>query len=260
MMELGGSLRALEALEHRRFPQLALSAYLPTGTGGGHFYYRALLEDLARPALPGLSPREATALARERARVEAALEKHRFYSPAVAVFSSAPSRFLRLWHLSGSTPGRLTLAERLDLAPLRHQLVERPPSLAAVVDKHEARLFAVTLDELRELGQLEGLPINHHKQGGWSAASFQRREHEHARWNLGQVARALVGLQRRDGYRRLILAGPPEARAQLRALLPASARRFLVAEGTAPLHAAWNDLAHRLRTLDERSRRPVVAS
>jgi Bacterial archaeo-eukaryotic release factor family 10 len=259
MMERDGSLRALEALEHRRFPQLAISAYLPTDAGGGHFYYRALLEDLARPLLPGLSPGEARAMARERARVETALEKHRFGSPAVAVFSSAPSRFLRLWRLSESTAGRLTLAERLDLAPLRRQLLERPPSLAAVVDKREVRLFAVALDELRELGQLEGLPINHHRQGGWSAASYQRREDEHARWNLGQVARSLERLLLRGGYRRLILAGPPEARAQLRALLSAPARRLLVAEGTAPVHAGWNDLARRLRTLDERSRRPAVA-
>lgn len=254
MMERDSSRRVLEGLEKQRFPQLALSAYLPTASGGGHSYYRALLEDLARPMLPGLEPEAGKALERELALVQAALEKHRFDSPALAVFSCGPSHFLRLWRLSDPLRGRLTLAEGLDLAPVRRQLLERPPALAAVVDKQEGRLFTLILHELREVVQLEGWHINHHKQGGWSAASWQRREDEHARSNLGQVAEALVGLVRRDGYRRLILAGPPEARAQLAAQLPPYARRLLVAQGTVPVRAAWNDLVHRLLVLDERSR------
>ncbi|MBO0687891.1 MAG: hypothetical protein J2P45_32470 [Candidatus Dormibacteraeota bacterium] len=260
MMERDCSRRALEALEKQRFPELALSAYLPTEPGGGHSYYRALLEDLARPMLPGLEPGEGRALDRELALVQAALEKHRFDSPALAVFSCGPRHFLRLWRLSEPLPGRLTLAEGLDLVPVRRQLLERPPALAAVVDKQEGRLFTLILHELTEVVQLEGRHINHHKQGGWSATSWQRREDEHARSNLGRVAATLVSLIRRGGYRRLILAGPPEARARLAAQLPPHARRLLVAQGTVPVRADWNDLVHRPQTLDERSRLQAAAS
>ena len=54
----------------------------------------------------------------------------------------------------------------------------------------------------------------------------------------------------RHGYRRLILAGPLEARAELKSLLPASALKLLAAEGSVPMYATGNELAARLRSLD----------
>src|SRR5262249_36820025 len=116
-----------------------------------------------------------------------------------------------------------------------------------------ARLYALILDELTEVGHLEGLPIRRHKQGGWSATAFQRRQDEHARGNLSDVAGALTRLLERDGYRRLILAGPPEARCALKALLPASELGLLTAEGSIPMYASGNELAVRLRALDRQA-------
>src|SRR5205814_3923962 len=116
-------------------PELALSAYLPTDQGAGHNYYRALLDDLARADLHKPSAPERTALQRELPGVLAALEKHRFDCPSVAVLSCQPRRFLRIWRLAEQVPGRLAVAELLDLAPIRLQLFAHPPALAAVVDK-----------------------------------------------------------------------------------------------------------------------------
>jgi hypothetical protein len=53
----------------------------------------------------------------------------------------------------------------------------------------------------------------------------------------------VAALLRRNGYRRLILAGPREARAELKSLLPASALKLLTAEGAVPLHATGNEPA-----------------
>lgn len=250
MMEADVSPQALSSLAALRFPELALSAYLPTDQGAGHNYYRALLDDLARADLHKLSGPERTALQRELPRVLAALEKHRFDCPAVAVLSCRPRRFLRIWRLAEQVPGRLAVAEQLDLAPIRLQLFAHPPALAAVVDKRQARLYALVLDELTEVGRVEGLDIRRHRQGGWSAAALQRRQDEHARWNLGRVAGTVAALLRRNGYRRLILAGPREARAELKSLLPAPALKLLTAEGAVPLYATGNELAGRLRSLD----------
>ena len=232
------------------FPELALSAYLPTDQGAGHNYYRALLDDLARADLHKLTEAERTALQRELPEVLAALEKRRFACPAVAVFSCQPREFLRTWRMVEPVPGRIAVADVLDLAPIRLQLFEHPPALAAVVDKRQARLYALALDELEEVGHIEGLPIRRHKQGGWSATALQRRQDEHARWNLGEVAGAVAELLERDGYRRLILAGPLEARAELKGMLPAAALKLLTAEGSVPLYASGNELAARLRGLD----------
>jgi hypothetical protein len=95
-----------------------------------------------------------------------------------------------------------------------------------------------------------GLPIRRHRQGGWSATALQRRQDEHARGNLAEVAAAVCDLLERGGYRRLILAGPPEARCALKGLLPTQALRLLAAEGSIPMYASGNELAARLRSLD----------
>lgn len=255
MMEADVSLDALTELAALRFPELALSAYLPTDAGAGREYYATLLDDLARADLHKLSERERAALARELPAAVAALEKRRFACPAVAVFSCEPGGFTRLWRLVDPVPGRLAIAAVLDLAPVRLQLFEHPPALAAVVDKQQARLYALVLDEVTEVGQVEGLPIRRHKQGGWSATGLQRRQDGHARGNLQEVAATVSALLDREGYGRLIVAGPPEARAALRDLLPAQALRLLTAEGSIPMYARGNELATRLRDLDRSAER-----
>jgi len=123
------------------------------------------------------------------------------------------------------------------------------------VDKRQARLYGLVLDELTELAHLEGVPIRRHKQGGWSATALQRRQDELARWNLGEVAAQVTSLLGRGGYGRLILAGPREARAALKALLPAFAMRLLAADGPVPMYATGNELSARLRSLDHRPAR-----
>lgn len=237
------------ALGALHFPELALSAYFPTDPGAGHSYYRALLDDLVRADFHKLSRAERAALRREVPEVVAMLEKHRFDSPAVAVFSCRPQKFTSLWRLADPVPGRIAVADWLDLAPIRLQLFHHPPALAAIVDKRQARLYGLILDELTVLGRHEGLPIRRHKQGGWSAATLQRRQDEHARWNVREVAEAVAELLGRGVYERLILAGPLEARAALKSLLPPFALKLLAAEGSVPLYATGNELAERLRSL-----------
>jgi len=256
MMEADVSPRALTSLADLRFPELALSAYLPTDPGAGRNYYRTLLDDLAGAAIHELAGDGRAALEREVPQVLTALAKRRFACPAVAVFSCVPSGYLRVWRLVEPVAGRIAVADRLDLAPVLGQLVEHPPALAAVVDKRHARLYGLVLDELTELAHVEGMPIRRHKQGGWSATALQRRQDEHARWNLGQVAALVASLLGRGGYGRLILAGPREARAAFKALLPAFAKRLLAADGPIPLYATGNELSARLRSLD---RRPAQA-
>jgi len=250
MMEAHVSLQAFTALASLQFRELALSAYLPADQGAGHGYYRTLLDDLTRADFNNLTDVERSVLRREVPAVLASLEKRRFDCPAVAVFSCQPSRFARIWRLVEPLPGRVAVADLLDLAPMRQQLLAHPPALAAIVDKHQARLYALVLDELTEVGHVEGVPIRRHKQGGWSATALQRRQDEHARGNLHEVADAVAGLLERDGYSRLILAGPPEARCALKGLLPAGALKLLATEGSIPMYASGNELAARLRSLD----------
>jgi peptide chain release factor subunit 1 len=253
MMEPDASPSAVKTLEKLRFPELALSAYFPTDPGAGRNYYRALLEDLIKADFHKLDATERAALTREMPIVLAALEKRRFQCPAVAVFSCRPQGLLHIWRLAEPLAGRIAVARQLDLAPIRLQLFKLPPALAAVVNKQQARLFALVLDELTEVRILAGIQVRRHKQGGWSAAALQRRQDEHTRWNLGDVAQVVSALLKRDGYRRLLIAGPREARTEFKALLPPEARKLLAGEGTIPMQTAGNELARRLRGLDQAS-------
>jgi len=247
-------LHALSGLAELRFPELALSAYLPADQGAGRAYYRAVLADLVAADLHKHSPAERSALDRELPAVVAALAKRRFACPGVAVFSCRPRGLLRIWRMAEPVPGRIAVGEELDLAPIRLELFERPPALAVAVDKHRARLYVVAGAEVTEISRVEGRPIRRHRQGGGfggrSAAALQRREDEHARANVARVAAAAAELLHRDHYRRLILAGPEEARARLKQQLPASALSLLTAEGALPLDIASGELTERLRCLD----------
>jgi hypothetical protein len=178
------------------------------------------------------------------------LEKHRFDCPAVAVFSCWPRGLARIWRMVDPVPGRIAVADALDLAPIRLQLFQHPPALAAVTDRHRARLYGLVLGEIAEVGQMEGKPIRRHKQGGWSATALQRREDEHARWHMADVAGVVADLLYGGGYRRLILGGPKDARAELKGRLGTPTLKLLAAEGAVPLYASGNELTARLRSLD----------
>lgn len=60
------------------------------------------------------------------------------------------------------------------------------------VDKHRARLYSLAGAEVTEISRVEGRPIRRHRQGGGiggsSAAAIQRREDEHTRANVSEVA------------------------------------------------------------------------
>lgn len=249
MNETLSTVDRLAELERMRFPDLALSAYLSTDAGAGHAHYRVRLQDLSRALEHKLDRRERAALRRELPLAVAALEKQRFDSPTVGVFVHAPD-MAELWRLPLEVPDRLLVAPYLDLAPIRAQLFARPPAIAAVIDKNQARLYSVVLGEISEVATLEGVHINHHRQAGTSSPTLQRREDEHATWNLARVARVLAGLVASGPYRRLILAGPPEARARLKQHLPSRTLRLVAVEAAIPVHARGSEVVRRVRALD----------
>lgn len=239
------------ALQARTFPELALSAYLPAGASAEFDagYHAVAFRELAHRAEPLLGDSEVRALHREVPQVMAYLEG----SPPppgvpLAVFSCWPERFQRAHHLPEDVEAELRIATRLHLAPVRRQLQLHPPALVVVADKERVRIFTSILAEVSELTERVGEPVGRHRQGGWSADIYQRRQDQHARRNLEAVP-DLLSRVRGDFFKRVYLAGPPEARAAVRRLLPQEAARQVVGELRVPYYLGPRDLGDRLAAL-----------
>ncbi|HZU17381.1 MAG TPA: Vms1/Ankzf1 family peptidyl-tRNA hydrolase [Candidatus Dormibacteraeota bacterium] len=230
-------------LEAAVFGRPVLSLYLPLPSGRPN--WRALVGQVAEAEFEN-PPGD---LAEELEGVIAELEQRHFECPGLAVFSCRSLGIFQLWRLPEPVPPRLAWAGWFDLEPIRAQLERRPPTLIVVVDKEGARVFSAVLDQTEELLNLEGIEVSRHRQGGWSAADFQRHEDEQARANLASAARAVERLLDRGFHRRLVLAGPPEARAELERLLSPRARAAVALRGRAERRIEGVDLHRSLRRL-----------
>jgi hypothetical protein len=238
-------------LQAMSFPALALSAYLAAGAGAAFDpgYHHAALKELARQTEAVLGEAELAALRRELPEALAYLDLlHPPPGLALGLFCCSPAGLLRLWRLPPEIETELRIGSRLHLAPVRRLLQLHPPALVVVADKERVRIFTSVLTEVEELAEEVGEPVDRHRQGGWSATSYQRREDLHARSNL-KVAGELLSRADRNFFQRIYLAGPPEARAELRRLLPRDAARRVAGELHLPTYLATAELAHRLREL-----------
>ncbi len=230
-------------LETAVFKRPVLSLYLPLPRGRPN--WRALVDHVLEAEFEN-PPQE---LVEELQEVVAELGRRHFECPALAVFSSRLLGIFRLWRLPDPVLPRLAWAGWFDLEPIRAQLERRPPALVVVADKEGARVFSAVLDQIEELLDLEGVEVSRHRQGGWSAADFQRHEDEQARANLKNTARAVGRFLERGFYRRLILVGPPEAQAELERLLSPRARAMVTLRGRLGRRAEGVDLHRSLRQL-----------
>lgn len=165
-------------------------------------------------------------------------------APGLAAFSDQPSGLLELIRLPLEPETRLEVGPLL-LAPIERMLERFPPALIAVVDKEEARVFAAILGEVIPLDRVRGQDVKHHRAGGTSAMSNQRKADNRAKANLAVFIKTLEREVRTGFYRSLYLAGPDEARSELEHMLPTGLRRLVAGRLSASLDSA--QLQHQLR-------------
>ena len=75
-----------------------------------------------------------------------------------------------------------------------------------------------------------GEELKRHKQGGWSAAGYQRHEDNLALHNLKHGVDLIQQFSERTGNRRLILGGSPEVLSQIKDLMPKSLQDQITGE------------------------------
>jgi release factor family 10 len=239
------------AIEDTVYPAGALSLYLPALPD--HLYdaryHEHLFRTLVREHLGGAADELAVAvLRRERPRVVAHLRSRTVPAGhALAVFAYEPYGLLRSWCLPGDEAPLLAIGTRLRLDPIRRMLERDAPAIVVAVDKEEARIFRLVLGEVEELAELEGDEVKRHRQGGWSSLTWQRRADHVARHNLERTARWLNTADL-DFYPRLHLAGPEEARSELKQLLLPGVRARLGSDLALPMYLSPGEMANRVRT------------
>lgn len=224
-------------LEARIFPEHVLNLYLPATPALRLRHHVSVFRELAhRYSEQYLDKTSIAVLERERPAITAHLEQAQpALEHGLALFASTPAGFMSSWALPADEEADLRIGTRIHATPLRRQLALHPPSLIVAFDKEKARIFTVLLCDIREVAEFNGEPVKRGRQGGWSSASYQRKEDWKAYSNLKAVARWLSSA---DGafFRAIHLAGTPEATSELKALLPARVKARLASDLPAALY------------------------
>ena len=218
----------------RRATNRALSVYMPVRAEGyDQRHYNIEFGELRRRYKDRLDDEERNVMERELNRLREHLEVVRPAGcPAMAGFGDEPARLLELIRLPAETEARLEVGPLL-LMPIERQLEQFPPALIAVVDKEKAKLFAAVLDDVHPIKELKGAEVKHHKADNRAKA------------NLERVLETIERQMQTGLYKRLFVAGPEEARAELERLLPPPLKRMLSGHLSASLDSAT--LQHELR-------------
>jgi peptide subunit release factor 1 (eRF1) len=112
----------------------------------------------------------------------------------------------------------------------------------AVLDRERLRLFSVAWGKIQSETEAVGEELKRHKQGGWSATIYQRREDNLAVRNLRQAIEVMQQFTERTGNRRLMLGGSPEALAQVRELMPKPLLEQIIGEFVVDVGAKPNEI------------------
>ncbi len=118
--------------------------------------------------------------------------------------------------------------------PLLEALDEFERYGVVLADRAHSRLFTVFMGEIEEhVEAFASLGVHHTKTTGtdhlWSQSHFQRKADTHARGHLKRVAELMADFWEAHHFDRLVLAGSPEATAELRRLLPKRLQSRVVA-------------------------------
>ena len=224
----------------------ALSVYIPARAEGFDMrHYDIEFGQLRRRYKDRLDDEEREIMERELRRLREHLEVVKPAGcPALAGFGDEPAGLLELVKLPSETEARLEVGPLL-LEPIARQLERFPPTLIAVVDKEHAKLFAAVLDEVYPLEQVRGVEVKRNKAGGTSAPSNQRKADNRTKSNLEHVL-DVIGREVQSGsFKRIFVAGPEVARAELERLMPPPLKRLMAGHLSAAIDS--RKLQHELR-------------
>jgi peptide chain release factor subunit 1 len=173
---------------------------------------------------------------------------------AVVMFFSGPGGLRTILPLQFPLRSMARFEPRPVLGPLIAALEEHERYCIVIFAKDQARIITVFLGEVEEEETLHSDVIGRSAVGGWAQARYARHRdnqmHEHARRTLEH----LWAIDRSRPIHALVLAGPDEALAELRRMLPKALARIVVDTIPAEMFAVTADVVKRVALIERAAR------
>jgi len=182
----------------------------------------------------------------DMARVERYFDlEYNWQGRGVACFSCQAADFWRAYPLWVPLEDAVFVGGHPYVKPLGDVVYSYARHGVALISREGARFFIFEQGEAEEVGSLSGEDVKRHKQGGWAASRYQRREDAAAYRNLKEIAEATASVCRERDCRRLILAGTEKTVAQFQPLLPKSLQEQIVGSFAVDMTASPTEVAER---------------
>jgi peptide chain release factor subunit 1 len=177
-------------------------------------------------------------------RLEAYLEESSPAARTVVLFYDATDGFF--WHgdLDCAVPNQMRWNHELLLQPLLNATDEQEPYGVVLADRAHLRMFVVGLGRIEEVDRKrwDTKRVRRLKSAGQdhrgSSNVLQRKADERIRANLRLVIPEIEAIAASRNIRRFILAGTRETAGELRKLLPAPLRPFVIGEAVLAMNAS----------------------
>lgn len=183
---------------------------------------------------------------KDRSRIERYVDlEYDWQGRGLACFSCVAEN---LWHahpLMVPVENTVFAGRRPYIKPLSDLLDTYARYGVVLVDREGAHLFMFNMGTLEDVTGVAGEDVKRHKQGGWAASRYQRREDEAAYRNLKEAAEMTTTFVRSGECRRLILAGIDDNVAHFAGLLPKDISKLVLGTISADMTASPDEIGER---------------
>ncbi|MFB0506648.1 MAG: Vms1/Ankzf1 family peptidyl-tRNA hydrolase [Thermodesulfobacteriota bacterium] len=206
--------------------------------------------------------KEAQKLVREEEKIRKSLQRdseeiqryvdgviHRAYDEGVngiAIFACSGIDTFKIFRSSIPFDNQLTISSKPSLRQLVQISDEYSTAIAVMVDTDRAKIFEISLGEIRLESQIESYVPGRHEQGGWSQMRFQRHIREHMHQHHKGVAEQLIKLFDEERFENIILIGQEHILATFKPLLPERVRGKIKGDLSAGFEEEPSSLAQKV--------------
>ena len=187
--------------------------------------------------------------------------EHDWSGRSVAIFSSAPEDYFRVYPLAVPMRSRVRVADRPYVKPLADILDSYGGYGVVLVDKQGARLFSFHLGELREQEGVMGEAVRHTKRGGGSQATGRRGgvagqtdyADEVADRNIKDAVGFATHFFSENNVRRILIGGTQANVSLFRSQLPKAWQSLVVGVFNMSMNASPNEVLERAMEIGQQA-------